>query len=57
MTDRRYAKLVAARERARRKRAARWDEVERQAFRDGNRRRAQTIQGKRKPAPTVREWA
>jgi len=33
-----------------------WNEIDRQAFRDGDRLRASTIQGKRKPAPTLEEW-
>lgn len=33
-----------------------WSEADRQAFRDGDRLRASTIQGKRKPAPTLEEW-
>ena len=33
-----------------------WSDSDSQAFRDGNRLRASTIQGKRKPAPSVEEW-
>jgi hypothetical protein len=33
-----------------------WNETDRQAFSDGNKLRASTIQGKRKPAPSLEEW-
>ena len=33
-----------------------WGDADRQAFRDGNRLRASTIQGKRRPAPSLDEW-
>jgi len=34
----------------------RWSRADRQAFADGNRLRAQTIQGRRWPGPTADEW-
>ena len=38
------------------KRANKWSDADRQAFADGNRQRAQTIQGKRRPGPSKTEW-
>ena len=37
-------------------RANRWSREDRRAFADGNRLRAQTIQGRRAPGPDAREW-
>jgi hypothetical protein len=34
----------------------RWSAADRQAFGDGNRTRAQTIQGRRPTGPSVEEW-
>jgi uncharacterized protein (DUF433 family) len=34
----------------------RWSDSDRRAFADGNRLRAQTIQGQRRNGPTIDEW-
>lgn len=37
-------------------RTYRWSAADRQAFADGDRLRAQTIQGRRRPGPSAAEW-